>query len=202
MSEDLSKLKDIIRTNIRNIKEVADSLLHLKEKLSATEETVAEVVNKLENIESKSGPITNDGIRMFGVSSNEANAAVAGIPDLDLDHSELGKIIAQHPNWLRPFSVVAELEKHELDAEILRLKRSSSGYMRIIKLSNGTEWAYLEEISFDRYSRLVLLQQVFDIISLNAKWSTAWVKEPVKLQSLQKGARWEIMTKGKLITEK
>jgi len=202
MSEDLSKLKDIIRTNIRNIKEVADSLLHLKEKLSATEETVAEVVNKLENIESKSGPITNDGIRMFGVSSNEANAAAAGIPDLDLDHSELGQIIAQHPNWLRPFSVVAELEKHELDAEILRLKRSSSGYMRIIKLSNGTEWAYLEEISFDRYSRLVLLQQVFDIISLNAKWSTAWVKEPVKLQSLQKGARWEIITKGKLITEK
>lgn len=202
MSEDLSKLKDIIRSNIRNIKEVADTLIFTREKLIATQETVAEILDRVEHLESKTVPTTSDGVKMYGVGRNIADTTVSGTPDLDLDASELGQLIGQHPRWLRPFSIQAELEKHELEVETIRIRRSSSGYMRVIRLSNGTEWAYLEEISFERYSRLALLREVFDIDSLNSNWSSAWVDEPIKLQSLQKGARWEIITKGKLFAEK
>jgi len=202
MSEDLSKLKDIIRTNIRNIKEVADTLVYVRERLLATEETVAELIDRVEQVEGRTCPTTSDGVRMFGVGGNPSDTSVGGTPDLDMEPSEIGQIIVQHPRWLRPFSVQAELEKHELEAETLRLRRSSSGYMRVLRLSNGTEWAYFEEISFERYSRLPLLRQVFDLNNPNSEWSSAYVEEPVKLQSLQKGARWEIIAKGKLFTEK
>lgn len=202
MSEDLSKLKDIIRTNIRNIKEVADTLVYVREKLLATEETVSELMDRVENIEGRTGPSTSDGVRMFAVSSNKSDTVVSGTPDLDIEPSELGQIIFQHPKWLRPFSVQAELEKHELEVETLRLRRSSSGYIRIVRLSDGTEWAYFEELSFERYSRLPLLGKVFDLKNPNKEWSNAIVEEPVKLQSLQRGARWEIIAKGKLFTEK
>jgi hypothetical protein len=202
MSEDLSKLKDIIRSNIRNIKEVADTLVYVREMLLATQETVAELIDRVELIEGRSGPTTSDGVRMFGVGSNQSDTSVGGAPDLDIEPSELGQIIVQHPRWLRPFSVQAELEKHELEVETLRLRRSSSGYMRVLRLSNGTEWAYFEEISFERYSRLPLLRQVFELNNQNSEWSYACVEDPLKLQSLQRGARWEIIAKGKLFTEK
>ena len=202
MSEDLSKLKDIIRVNIRHIKEIFDTLVHLKKKLLATQDSVVEIINRVEKLERGAGTTTSDGVRMFSVSNDHSGSSVAGTPDLDIESSELGILIAQHPRWLRPFSIQAELEKHELEVEILRLKRSSSGYMRVIRLSNGTEWAYLEEMTIERYSRLPLLRQVFEMSSPNSEWSTAWVKDPVKLQSLQRGARWEIIAKGKLFTEK
>ena len=202
MSEDLSKLKDIIRSNIRNIKEVADTLVYVREMLLATQETVAELIDRVELIEGRSGPTTSDGVRMFGVGSNQSDTSVGGAPDLDIEPSELGQIIVQHPSWLRPFSVQAELEKHELEVETLRLRRSSSGYMRVLRLSNGTEWAYFEEISFERYSRLPLLRQVFEVNNQNSDWSYAFVEDPVKLQSLQRGAQWEIVANGKLFTEK
>lgn len=211
MSEDLSKLKDIIRTNIRNIKEVADALVHIREKLLATEETVAELVNRVEGIESRAIPTTSDGIRMFGVVSNENTVATSPrTPDLDVEESDLGALIAQHPKWLRPFSVQAELEKHDLEVEILRLRRSSTGYLRVLRLSNGSEWGYIEEMSYERYARVSLLKEVFEMKDerslgssdpLISNWTTAWVYEPVRLQSLQRGARWEILQKGVLVTE-
>jgi hypothetical protein len=202
MSEDLSKLKDIIRTNIRNIKEVADTLVYVRERLLATEETVSELMDRVEKMEGRTAPSTSDGVRMFGVSSNKTDTVVSGTLDLDIEPSELGQIIFQHPKWLRPFSVQAELEKHELEVETLRLRRSSSGYIRILRLSDGTEWAYFEELSFERYTRLPLLGKVFELKNPNTEWSNAIVEEPVKLQSLQRGARWEIIAKGKLFTEK
>jgi hypothetical protein len=202
MSEDLSKLKDIIRTNIRNIKEVADTLVYVRERLLATEETVSELMDRVEKMEGRTAPSTSDGVRMFGVSSNKTDTVVSGTLDLDIEPSELGQIIFQHPKWLRPFSVQAELEKHELEVETLRLRRSSSGYIRILRLSDGTEWAYFEELSFERYTRLPLLGKVFELKNPNTEWSSAIVEEPVKLQSLQRGARWEIIAKGKLFTEK
>lgn len=210
MSDDFSKLKDIIRTNIRNIKEVADALVYMREKLLATEETVAELVNRVESVETRSSPTTAEGVRMFGVSSNESAASSAGTPDLDVEESELGGLIAQHPRWLRPFSVQAELEKHDLEVETLRLRRSSTGYLRILRLSNGTEWAYIEEMSYERFTRVSLLKEIFEIkgeedpktkMAIISNWTTAWVYEPVKLQSLQRGARWEILQKGVLVTE-
>lgn len=210
MAEDLTKLKEIIRTNIRNIKEVADALVHVREKLLATEETVAELVNRVECIESRSSSTTAEGVRLFGVSSNEGAAPSTRTPDLDVEESELGELIAQHPKWLRPFSIQAELEKHDLEVETLRLRRSSTGYLRILRLSNGTEWAYIEEISYERYARVSLLKEIFEIKretdpmaknTLISNWTTAWVYEPVKLQSLQRGARWEILQKGVLVTE-
>jgi len=202
MSEDLSKLKDIIRTNIRNIKEVADTLVYVRERLLATEETVSELMDRVEKMEGRTGLSTSDGVRMFGVSSNQSDTVVSGTPDLDIEPSEIGQIIFQHPKWLRPFSVQAELEKHELEVETLRLRRSSSGYIRILRLSDGTEWAYVEGLSFERYTRLPLLGKVFDLKNPNTEWSNAIVEEPVKLQSLQRGARWEIIAKGTLFTEK
>lgn len=202
MSDDLSKLKDIIRTNIRNIKEVADTLVYVRESLLATQETVAELIDRVELIEGRSGPTTSDGVRMFGVGGTQSDTSAGGTPDLDMEPSELGQVIVQHPRWLRPFSVQAELEKHDLEVVTLRLRRSSSGYMRVLRLSNGTEWAYIEEISFERYSRLPLLRQVFELNNQNSEWSSACVENAVKLQSLQRGARWEIIAKGKLITEK
>ncbi|MCP9807884.1 hypothetical protein KBY58_00340 [Cyanobium sp. HWJ4-Hawea] len=201
MSEELSKLKDIIRVNIRNVKEVADTLVYVRERLLATEEVVAELISRVEEVESRRGPTTSDGVRMFGVGANQSESNARGAPDLDIDKAELVQIIVQHPKWLRPFSVQAELEKHELEVETLRLRRSSSGYMRVVRLSNGTEWAYLEEMSFERFSHLTLLRQVFDLSSARSEWASAWVEDPIKLQSLQRGARWEIVGKGKLITE-
>jgi hypothetical protein len=50
-----------------------------------------------------------------------------------------------------------------------------------------------------------LLKEIFEINSreaiTTAKWSTAFIDEPVRLQALQKGSRWELLNKGTLITE-
>ena len=204
MAEDLSKLKEIIRTNIRNIKEVADALVYVREKMLATQETVDEILNRLDRLE-EARPNTIDGVRVFSVGNSESGETSSRTPDLDIDQEELGTLITQHPRWLRPFSVLAELEKHELEVETLRLKRSSTGYLRVIKLVNGSEWAYFEQMSYERFSRMPLLREVFEIkigkSGDEAKWSTAFVDEPVKLQALQKGARWELLGKGSLTTE-
>jgi hypothetical protein len=87
----------------------------------------------------------------------------------------------------------------------LRLKRSSTGYLRVIKLVNGSEWAYFEQMSYERFWRMPLLKEIFEIKNAEsgdaAKWSSAFVDEPVRLQALQKGARWELLGKGSLTTE-
>ena len=201
MADDLTKLKEIIRTNIRNIKEVADTLVYVREKLLATEETVAEILQRVDKLENQTVATTSDGVRMFGVGGTQKPEHSGSSPELDIDSSELSNIIAQHPNWLRPFTVQAELEKHELEVETLRLRRSSSGYIKVLRLTNGSEWAYLEEISFERFSRLTLLKEVFDLESDANEWKSAWIKKPIRLQALQRGARWEIIGKGVLITE-
>jgi hypothetical protein len=205
MHEELSKLKEIIRTNIRNIKEVADALVYVREKLLATQETVGEILNRLDRLEAGKGN-TVDGIRVFSVGNSDTGETTNRTPDLDVEQEELGMLITQHPRWLRPFSVQAELEKHELEVETLRLRRSSTGYLRVIKLVNGSEWAYFEQISFERFSRMPLLREIFDISNAETgtlkEWSTAFIEEPVRLQALQKGARWELLGKGKLSTEK
>jgi hypothetical protein len=101
--------------------------------------------------------------------------------------------------------VLAELEKHELEVETLRFRRSTVGYLRVIKLVDGSEWAYFEQMTYERFSRMPLLKEIFEINSreaiTTAKWSTAFIDEPVRLQALQKGSRWELLNKGTLITE-
>lgn len=204
MAEDLLKLKEIIKTNIRNIKEVADALVFVREKLFATQETVDEILNRVDRLETVAAN-TVDGVRVFSVGNSEAKETTIRTPDLDVEQEDLGKLIIQHPSWLRPFSVLAELEKHELNAETLRLRRSSSGYLRVIKLVNGTEWAYFEQMPYERFSRMPLLREIFEIKpgtgTTASNWSTAFVGEPVRLQALQKGARWELLGKGTLTTE-
>lgn len=202
MTEDLGKLKEIIRKNISSIKEVADALVKVRDKLLATEETVAEVITRVEKLESSSGLKTTDGIRMFGVPSNQATPTSLSAPELDIEAGELTELILQHPTWLRPFSMQAELEKHEHETETIRLRRSSSGYLRVIRLNNGSEWAYFEEISIGRFTRLPLLQEVFEQELGISEWKSAWVSKPLKLQALQRGARWEIVGKGKFMTER
>lgn len=205
MAEDLTKLKEIIRTNIRNIKEVADALVHVREKLLATQETVDEILNRVDHLE-KGSTSSVEGVRVFSVGSSETRDTTIKTPDLDIEQEDLGKLISQHPRWLRPFTVLAELEKHELETETLRLRRSASGYLRVIKLVNGSEWAYFEQMSYERFSRMPLIREIYDIkkgeLGSETKWSTAFVEVPVKLQALQIGARWEILVKGSLITEK
>jgi len=205
MAEDLTKLKEIIRSNIRNIKEVADTLVYVREKLLATQETVDELMTRVEGLELKRSGASLDGVPVFTVGNSENSQVGNRTLELDADEAEIGTLIAQHPKWLRPFSVQAELEKHDLEVETLRLRRSTTGYLRVIRLTNGSEWAYFENISYDRYMRLPLLKDVFDLSSsgkdAEGRWSSALIEKPVRLQALQRGARWEILGKGLLVCE-
>ena len=205
MAEDLTKLKEIIRSNIRNIKEIADALVYVKEKLLATQETVDELMTRVEGLELKKSGANIDGVPMFSLGNSETSQVVNRTPELDAEEAEIGALIAQHPKWLRPFSVQAELEKHDLEVETLRLRRSTAGYLRVIRLTNGTEWAYFENMSYDRYSRMPLLKDVFDLSSSGkdeeVTWTSAIIEKPVRLQALQRGARWEILAKGLLVCE-
>jgi len=205
MAEDLTKLKEIIRSNIRNIKEVADTLVYVREKLLATQETVDELMTRVEGLELKRSGASLDGVPVFTVGNSENSQDGNRTLELDADEAEIGTLIAQHPKWLRPFSVQAELEKHDLDVETLRLRRSTTGYLRVIRLTNGSEWAYFENISYDRYMRMPLLKDVFDLSSSGkdkeGRWSSALIEKPVRLQALQRGARWEILGKGLLVCE-
>lgn len=202
MAEDLAKLKEIIRKNISSIKEVADALVNVRDKLLATEQTVSEIITRVERLELNNAPTTSDGVRMFGVTSNSYVQADPSAVELDIESGELSELILQHPTWLRPFTLPAELEKHEPEAEVIRLKRSSSGYLRVIRLSNGSEWGYFEEISIGRFTRLPLLQEVFVQEMGQPIWNSAWVSKPLKLQALQRGARWEIVGKGTIMTDR
>jgi hypothetical protein len=204
MAEDLSKLREIIRNNIRSTKEITEELLNVKEKMLATQETVGEILNRLDQLEA-GNTNTIDGVRVFSVGNSETGEKSSRTPDLDIDQAELRELITQHPRWLRPFSVLAELEKHELEVETLRFRRSTVGYLRVIKLVDGSEWAYFEQMTYERFSRMPLLKEIFEINSreaiTTAKWSTAFIDEPVRLQALQKGSRWELLNKGTIITE-
>jgi hypothetical protein len=204
MAEDLSKLKEIIRNNIRSTKEITEALFNVKEKMLATQETVGEILNRLDQLEA-GNTNTIDGVRVFSVGNSETGEKSSRTPDLDIEQAELRELITQHPRWLRPFSVLAELEKHELEVETLRFRRSTVGYLRVIKLVDGSEWAYFEQMTYERFSRMPLLKEIFEINSreaiTTAKWSTAFIDEPVRLQALQKGSRWELLNKGTLITE-
>lgn len=205
MAEDLTKLKEIIRSNIRNIKEVADALVYVREKLLATQETVDELMTRVEGLELKRSGVNIDGVPVFNVGNGENSQVANRTPDLDAEEAEIGTLIAQHPKWLRPFSVQAELEKHDLEVETLRLRRSTTGYLRVIRLTNGSEWAYFENMSYDRYTRMPLLKDVFDLSSsgkdTESRWSSALIEKPVRLQALQRGARWEILGKGLIVCE-
>jgi len=205
MAEDLTKLKEIVRSNIRNIKEIADALVYVREKLLATQETVDELMTRVEGLELKKSGANIDGVPVFSVGNSENSQVGNRTPELEAEEAEIGELIAQHPKWLRPFSVQAELEKHEIEVETLRLRRSTTGYLRVIRLTNGTEWAYFENMSYDRYSRMPLLKDVFDLSSRGkgevVTWSSAIIEKPVRLQALQRGARWEILAKGLLVCE-
>ena len=204
--DELSRLKDIIRANIKNIKEVADNLVYLREKFFAMDEVIEELLGRVESLESKTASsVSSTGVKMFGVGGN-ASSSTQVTNDLDLTIEDLKEIIIQHPSWLRPFSVLAELEKHELEVDTIRLRRSPSGYLRVIRITDGTEWAYFENMSRDRFTRLPLLKEIFVIgpeetSQGDERWSTAWVSTPSRLQSLQRGARWEILEPGKLLIE-
>jgi len=204
--DELSKLKDIIRANIKNIKEVADNLVYLREKFLSMDEVIEELLGRVESLESKTAStVSSTGVKMFGVGVT-ASSPSQTVNDLDLSLEDLKELIIQHPSWLRPFSVLAELEKHELEVDTIRLRRSPSGYLRVVRISDGTEWAYFETMSRDRFARLPLLKEIFVFGSelrsqVVEDWCTAWVSIPSRLQSLQRGARWEILEPGQLLIE-
>ena len=122
---------------------------------------------------------------------------------LDLEEQELPELIIQHPTWLRPFSVTAEVEKHSLEEEVYRLIRSTSGYLRVVKLTNGSEWAYFEQMSQERFLRIPLLREIYhgEQLWTESSLSNIWSSKPAKLQTLQRGSRWELVENGELISE-
>ncbi len=137
-----------------------------------------------------------------GVASVSPTASQS-LQALDMEQDALPELIMQHPSWLRPFTVSAELEKHELEEDIYRLTRSKSGYLRVIRLINGTEWAYFEEMTKDRFLRIPLLSEIYSDTSNKEElaWATAWTVKPLKLQTLQRGARWEILDFGEYVSQ-
>lgn len=204
MSQDYERLKNIVRSNIKSVKDIADNLFFVRDKLDATQETVEELLSRVESLESKSPAAKVGGVMAFsaGSASHSQSAASHQIQALDLEPQLLPELISQHPSWLRPFTVEVELEKPDPDSESLRLIRSKAGYLRVIRLTNGSEWAYFEEMSRDRFLRIPLMSQLFNNTSLDeATWTKAWNSLPARLQTLQRGSRWEVYEFGQFIQE-
>ena len=122
MSEEFKKLKDILRSNIKAIKDVADNLFYVKDKLDATQETVSDLITRVEELEAKGSASTVGGVMAFNATGATVSAtSSSNLQALDLAEDALPELIMQHPSWLRPFTVLAELEKHELEEDIYRL---------------------------------------------------------------------------------
>ncbi len=205
MPDEYQKLKHILRSNIKSVKDVTDNLLYLKEKLDATQETVADLLARVEELEANPPSGVVDGVRAFGATSgSSATTVTQQLQALDLEPEALPDLIMQHPSWLRPFSVAAEVEYHQLEEDSFRLLRSKTGYLRVIRLSNGTEWAYFEEMSKERFQRIPLLSKIFKDSEekYEFSWARAWTSTPLRLQTLQLGSRWEILEHGQYISER
>lgn len=198
MPEDLSRIKEVIKANMRNIQELSDIVIEVKKKVVEIEEITAGVLNRLDKVEGIRGFIGDEGVRMFASPGGSSPSNSSTSPVLDLEPEELGGIISQHPTWLRAFSINTELERVEDETERVRLKRSSSGYVRVIRLENGSEWAYIDEMPIDRFKRLPLLSSIFTADAENPLWNTAWTETAAQVQTLLKGARWEVVCGGKL----
>ena len=205
MSDEYQKLKDILRSNIKAVKDVTDNLFYVKDKLDATQVTVADLLARVEELEANPSSGVVDGVRAFSATSGSSAATVSQqLQALDLEPEALPALIMQHPSWLRPFSVVAEVEYHQLEQDSFRLLRSKTGYLRVIRLSNGTEWAYFEEMSKERFQRIPLLSKIFADSEENYEfsWVTAWTSTPLRLQTLQRGSRWEVLELGQYVSER
>ena len=198
------KIKEILRSNIKQIKSLAESLFNIRDKLEATQETVEELLNRVEAIEENKKSSNDSGvIRSYTTTGDTSSANNQYGQALDLEEDELPNLILQHPTWLRPFSLTVELEKYELEEDCYRFIRSSSGYLRVLRLSNGSEWAYFEQMTKERFLRIPLLSEIYasQDLNLDPSWSYAWTCKPAKLQSLQRGSRWELLQGGQLMTE-
>lgn len=198
------KIKEILRSNIKQIKSLAESLFNIRDKLEATQETVEELLNRVEAIEENKKSSNDSGvIRSYTTTGDTSSANNQYGQALDLEEDELPNVILQHPTWLRPFSLTVELEKYELEEDCYRFIRSSSGYLRVLRLSNGSEWAYFEQMTKERFLRIPLLSEIYasQDLNLDPSWSYAWTCKPAKLQSLQRGSRWELLQGGQLMTE-
>ena len=205
MADGYQKLKDILRSNIKAVQDLADNLFFVREKLAATEETVADLLARVEELEAIPSSGVVDGVRAFSATSGSSAApATHQLQALDLEPEALPCLIMQHPSWLRPFSVVAEVEYHQLEEDSFRLLRSKTGYLRVIRLGNGTEWAYFEEMSKERFQRIPLLSKIFADSEgkYEFSWARAWTSTPLRLQTLQRGSRWEILELGQYVSER
>ena len=205
MPDEYQKLKDILRTNIKAVKDVTDNLFYVRDKLDATQETVADLLARVEELEANPSSGVVDGVRAFSATSGSSAATVTQqLQALDLEPEALPDLIMQHPSWLRPFSVAAEVEYHQLEEDSFRLLRSKMGYLRVIRLSNGTEWAYFEEMSNERFQRIPLLSKIFmdSAGKYELSWARAWTSIPLRLQTLQRGSRWEILELGQYVSER
>ena len=181
-------------------------MFYVKDKLDATQDTVADLLARVEELEAaNSSSDFVDGVRAFSTTSGGSAATVTQQSQaLDLEPEALPDLIMQHPSWLRPFSVAAEVEYHQLEEDSFRLLRSKTGYLRVIRLSNGTEWAYFEEMSKERFQRIPLLSKLFADSEgqYEFSWARAWTSTPLRLQTLQRGSRWEILELGQYVSER
>ena len=51
MPDEYQRLKDILRSNIKAVKDVTDNLFYVKDKLDATQDTVADLLARVEELE-------------------------------------------------------------------------------------------------------------------------------------------------------
>jgi hypothetical protein len=199
MQSNLTKLRDIVSRNIKDMRILADKLISTMETVGNLEETLSRVHQKIDLIE-KNRVHASPGVKVFSISQDSLseNATVNQL-SLDSNPDELRDLISQHPNWLRPFAINAELHRRNDTEDRIKIIRSSSGYMRVIRLLNGSEWSYIEPMRSERFNRIPMLKKIFETPeTVLSQESTIFVVTPLKIQPLQKSVLWEIICNGKV----
>ncbi|MFN9622586.1 MAG: hypothetical protein ACK587_07115 [Cyanobacteriota bacterium] len=199
MKSNKTGIRNILYDNIKDMKQLTLKIIDISKKLDNLECTVKYIYSKLEISENSNSDLSS-GIKSFPVPHESLLHNYSSTQrSLDSSRDELKDIIYQHPGWLKSFSITAELQKKQGNEKQVRLIRSSSGYIKVIRLTDGSEWAYIEPMKIERFKRILLLNEAFEHLDLSTKENlTVFVTSPIKVQPLQKSMLWEITCLGKL----
>jgi hypothetical protein len=199
MKSSKTGIRNILYDNIKDMKQLTLKIIDISKKLDSLECTVRYIYSKLEISENSNSDLSS-GIKSFPVPHESLLHNYSSTQrSLDSSRDELKDIIYQHPGWLKSFSITAELQKKLGNEKQVRLIRSSSGYIKVIRLTDGSEWAYIEPMKIERFKRILLLNEAFEHLDLSTKENlTVFVTSPIKVQPLQKSMLWEITCLGKL----
>jgi hypothetical protein len=195
--DNMSMIRNIVHNNIHDLKILSEKLLSTIERVSILEESITQIYLKFELMQGNQ-TLGSSGVKGFAVSHDSHTESINSAQiSIDLSPDDLQQIIHQHPNWLRPFAICAELQKKDDSDDSIRLIRSASGYMKVVRLSNGSEWSYIEPMKIERFHRIPMLKDIFKVpASLPRQESTVFVTSPLKVQPLHKTVLWEILGNG------